>query len=222
MQKISKNIIPIIINIFLVISTIIVTFYTVSFGTVAGQVDTGVNYGWFYFATFTVDSNILLGLIALIVLISEVKNLVKKTPTPKYVPVVYLIATSLAMLTFLTVVLFLAPLRALSGHNYFDMLVGPMFFFHFFNPVLAAISYIFFIKGKIKPCTKTLAFIPLAIYGFTYFMNVVIFNRWVDFYHFTFGGRYYLVPVVFVAIFGTIYLIASLLDFLHNKVQQKS
>lgn len=222
MKKIDKSIIPIIINTFLVVSTIIVTFHTVAFGTVAGQVDTGVNYGWFYFATFTVDSNILLGVIAFIVLISEIKNLIKKSPTPKYVPVVYLIATSLAMLTFLTVVLFLAPLRAISGRNYFDMLVGPMFFFHFFNPVLAATSYIFFIKGKIKPRTKTLAFIPLAIYSFAYFINVVILNRWEDFYHFTFGGKYYLVPVVFIAIFGITYLIATTLDFLHNKFQQKT
>ena len=76
-------------NIYFLISTILVTYFTVAFGTVAGQVDTGSSYGLSYLATFTVESNIFLGLTALVSLIATRKN--KPNPT------LYLIAATLVV-----------------------------------------------------------------------------------------------------------------------------
>ena len=217
-----KKLIFTLINAFLFISTIIVTYVTLAYGTVAGQVDTGTNYGWFYIFTFTVESNILMGLIAGGACICGVRSLVKKTNLPKSLPTWYLIGATSAMLTFLIVVLFLAPVRAITtGRSYFDMLIGPMFFFHFFNPVLAAITLIFFTsKGHLGRGACFFALIPPALYAVLYIINVVFLQTWNDFYGFTFGGRYYLVPLVILVVCLIVFAIASGLAHLHNRINQ--
>ena len=206
-----------IINGFLFITTIIVTYITLAFGTVAGQVDTGASYGWQYIITFTVQSNILLGLIALINLIFSIRNLKWNKPIPRAALNWYLVASSAAMLTALTVIFFLAPLRAFSGRNYFDMLLGPMFFFHFFNPFLSAAAFIYLtprIKFARPDCF--LALIPPIAYAGPYILNVVILGAWPDFYHFTFGGHIWAILPVFIVISSITFSIATLLARLHN------
>ena len=206
------------INAFLAVSTIIVTFVTLSFGTVAGQVDTNVAESWFYILTFTVQSNILLGLVALVAMILGIRSLKTGKPLPRSLTTWYLVAASAAMLTAITVIIFLAPIRAIQGRNYFDMVLGPMFFFHFFNPFLSAAAFIYLTprtKLKLKECF--FALIPPAAYAVPYVLNVVILHTWYDFYGFTFGGKNWAVPVVFVVISAIIFGIASLLSFFHNK-----
>lgn len=206
-----------IVNAFLVLTTIIVTYITLRFGTVAGQVDTGAAYGWMYIITFTVQSNILLGLIALINLIFGIRNLKKDKPIPRAALVWYLVASSAAMLTALTVIFFLAPVRAVGGCNYFDMLLGPMFFFHFFNPFLSAAAFVYLtprIKFARPDCF--LAFIPPVAYAAPYILNVIILENWPDFYHFTFGGHYFAILPVFIVISSITFGIATVLVKLHN------
>ena len=206
------------INAFLAISTVIVTYITLSFGTVAGQVDTSVEESWFYILTFTVQSNILLGLVALVGMIFGIKNLKDKRPIPKSYTTWYLVAASAAMLTALTVIFFLAPGRAMQGKNYFEMMMGPMFFFHFFNPFLSAIAFIFFTsKEKLGIRNCLFALIPPAAYAVPYILNVVILKNWYDFYGFTFGGNNWAVPLVFIVIAGIVFSIASLLTSCHNR-----
>lgn len=206
-----------IINAFLVLTTIIVTYITLSFGTVAGQVDTGASYGWMYIVTFTVQSNLLLGLIALINLIFGIRNFTKNKPIPRAALTWYLVASSAAMLTALTVMFFLAPIRAVSGRNYFDMLLGPMFFFHFFNPFLSAAAFIYLtprIKFVRPDCF--LALLPPIAYAAPYILNVVILQNWPDFYHFTFGGHYFAILPVFIMISSVTFGIATALVKFHN------
>lgn len=206
------------INLYLFISTIIVTYITLSFGTVAGQVDTGTNVGWFYIATFTVESNIFLGVIAAASAIFGLRSLIQKVPLPKNIVSWYLVASSAAMLTCLTVVFFLAPIRASSGKNYFEMLMGPMFFFHFFNPVLSAITLVFLTDStKLTRNSRLLALLPPVLYSVPYILNVAVLKSWPDFYGITFNGKYFLIPVVFVAFCLIVYGIASLLSFCHNR-----
>ena len=207
-----------IINAFLFISTIIVTIVTLSFGTVAGQVDTGTTEGWFYIATFTVDSNILLGIVAFISLILALNSLSSKKPLPKIIPTLYLIATATTVLTFLTVLLYLAPIRALNGRNYFDMFLGPMFFFHFFNPVIAVINLIFFTDGdKLTLKSRLLSLLPFLIYAIPYCINVVFLKTWPDFYGVTFGGQYIFLPLVLLLFSSIIFIISSFLAYCHNR-----
>ena len=206
-----------IINAFLFITTIIVSYITLRFGTVAGQVDTNVEQGWFYIVTFTVQSNILLGLVALINLIFSIRNLKWGKPVPRAVFNWYLVAASAAMLTALVVIFFLAPLRAFSGRNYFDMLLGPMFFFHFFSPFLSAAAFIC-LTPKIKFARPDcfLALIPPITYAGPYILNVIILKSWPDFYNFTFGGHNWMTLPVFIVISVVTFSIASLLAHLHN------
>jgi len=206
-----------IVNAFLFLTTIIVSYITIAFGTVAGQVDTNVEYGWFYIATFTVQSNILLGIVALLGVIFSIRSLKKNKPIPRKFLVVYLMAASAAMLTALTVIFFLAPIRAVGGKNYFDMLLGPMFFFHFFNPFLSAAAFIYltpairFAKDDGYP-----ALLPPAIYAVPYILNVVILHTWYDFYGFTFGGKNWAIIFVFIVISSVTFSISRLLVYLHN------
>lgn len=206
-----------IINAFLFLTTIIVCYITLRFGTVAGQVDTNVEQGWFYIVTFTVQSNILLGLVALVNLIFSIRNLKWDKPVPRAVFNWYLVASSAAMLTALVVIFFLAPLRAVSGRNYFDMLLGPMFFFHFFNPFLSAAAFIYLtprIRFARPDCY--LALIPPIAYAGPYILNVIILENWPDFYSFTFGGHNWAILPVFIVISTITFSIASLLVYLHN------
>ena len=214
----SKRLIFTIINAFLFISSIIVTYITLTRGTVAGQVDTGEQVGWFYIVTFTVESNIFLGLVAGASTFFGVRSLFNHRPLPKTLSTWYLIAASSAMLTCLTVVFFLAPVRAASGRNYFDMLVGPMFFFHFFNPVLAAITLIFFTdQNKLTLKSRLLSILPPAIYAIPYIINVAILKNWPDFYGVTFGGQLIFIPLVFLAFCLIIFAISSTLSYCHNR-----
>lgn len=206
-----------IINIFLFITTIIVAYITLSFGTVAGQVDTNEKEGWFYIVTFTVQSNILLGLIALINLIFGVRSLKLNKPIPRAVLNWYLVASSAAMLTALVVIFFLAPMRAIGGRNYFDMLLGPMFFFHFFNPFLSAAAFIYLtpaIRFARPDCF--LALIPPIAYAGPYILNAIILQNWPDFYNFTFGGHNWAILPVFIVISTITFSTASFLVHLHN------
>ena len=209
------------INLYLFISTIIVTIITLTQGTVAGQVDTGANVGWFYIATFTVESNILLGLVAAGASIVGIRSLIRHTELPRPLTTWYLLAASSAMLTCLTVVFFLAPMRAIGGRNYFDMLLGPMFFFHFFNPILSALVLIFLTNpARINLRARLLAILPPAIYAIPYIVNVVFLNTWPDFYGITFGGKYFLIPVVFLGFCLVVFGIASALAFFHNRLHR--
>lgn len=197
-------------NIYFLISTILVTYFTVAFGTVAGQVDTGSSYGLSYLATFTVESNIFLGLTALVSLIATRKN--KQNPT------LYLIAATLVVLTCLVVVLYLSPLRVAAGKGYFDMLMGPMFFFHFFNPLLAALTLIFLFpsREKLTLRSRLFALLPLSLYGVFYFAGVIA-GLFPDFYSLTFSGRYYFIPLVVLIIASLVLAVASTLAHFYNR-----
>ncbi len=217
-----KHLLFTIINAFLFLSTIIVTYVTLTHGTVAGQVDTGTNYGWFYIVTFTVESNIFLGIIAALSMALGIRSLVRKVELPRLLTIWYLVAASAVALTCLTVIFFLAPLRAFSGRNYFEMMMGPMFFFHFFNPVLACLTLIF-LSGPTKLTLKArlLALLPPILYSIPYILNVAVFKTWPDFYKLTFDGKYFLIPVVFVVFCLVVFGISSLLAFFHNKYISK-
>ena len=210
------------INAFLFVTTIIVTYITLSFGTVAGQVDTNVEEGWYYILTFTVQSNILLGLIAFVGMILGIRNLKKELPIPKSFLTWYLVASSAAMLTAITVIFFLAPGRALQGKNYFEMMMGPMFFFHFFNPFLSAFTFIFLTPpAKLGARNCLFSLLPPVVYGLFYVTNVVFLKNWYDFYGFTFGGNDWATIPVFVIIGLVTFSIALLLTSCHNRYIKK-
>lgn len=218
-----KNLFFIFSNLFIFITTAIAVPVTLIVGSRATRLDDlGIPY-WEHIATFTILSNIFLGLIALISTVFAIICLSRHRPLPKALSTWYLTATSAVMLTFLTVILFLAPMRVISGKSYFDMLLESMFFLHFFNPILAAVTFVFLLDGaKINLKSRLLAVLPIVIYAVPYITCVVFLKTWPDFYGVTFGGRYYLTPLVFVIFCLVLFGIASTLAFFHNKRLQKT
>ncbi len=210
-------------NLFIFVMTAVMVTITLTFGSWAARKDNGPFTYWQHVVTFTILSNIFLGIVALVAAIIGHKRAKTNRPLPRKLLTWYLIATTSGMLTCLTVVFFLAPVRAASGKDYFDMVLGPMFFLHFFDPILAAITYIF-LSGKSRTATKDrfLSMLPPIIYAAPYIICVAIIHIWPDFYGLTFGGRYYLLFFVAIAFLFIVFGISSMLAFFHNKCASKS
>lgn len=210
----------VIINLFIFLTMLISVPVTLCIGSRASRLDGGDIPYWQHIVTFTILSNIFIGIIALISAIVKFVTAKKQKPFPFSLNIWYLAAATAGMITFLTVIFFLAPMRAISGKSYFDMLLEPMFFLHFLNPVLAAISYMFFLQSeKIAPKFYLFATLPILVYAVPYLLCVVVFKIWPDFYGLTFGGRYYLLPLVFIAFSVISLLIAIVLSHFHNQNQ---
>ena len=147
------------------------------------------------FKFFTVQSNILMGIMALVFAIIEIMVLTKKIKEiHKHLYVLKLIATVGVVLTFLTTALFLAPS---SSKGYFALFKNANLFLHFIIPLLSAITFIFFEKtDKIKFKYVCLGVLPMLLYGIYYTIN--IFSHVVDgkilpeydWYGFVAGGVY--------------------------------
>ena len=217
-----RNLWFIILNLFIFLSTMIVSVATLTADSIAGQVEIKVTAGWMYIATFTVLSNFLLGIVALFAVIYGIRFSRTGKEIPKTLIIWYLVAASSTMLTALTVLLFLAPLRALRGKDYFLMLSGPMFFFHFLNPIIASICYVFLApKTQISKKSIIYCIVPPLIYGVMYGINVVLLHAWHDFYGFTFGGQNWTVAPVFAVILLVTYGMGYLLDLLRSRHAKK-
>ena len=220
------------INLFIFITMIIAVTSTLIFGGRATRLDAGTTAGaaqitegtfggveikyWHHVASFTILSNIFLGIVALISAIIALKN-PNKPFSPK-VSTWYLVAATSATLTFLVVIFFLAPMRAMNGKNYFDMLLEQMFFLHFINPVLSTVSFVFFLntKEKISLKARLLSILPPVIYSTPYVFCVCIIKCWPDFYGLTFGGKYYYIPIDYLVVCGIMFGVSSVLAALHN------
>ena len=213
-MKDRKNCLFIIINLFIFITTAIAVPVSLTVGSRSARLDNlGMPHGQ-HIVTFTLLSNIFLGITALVSAILKIH----REKTSNRLGTWYLTAATAGMITCLTVLFFLGPVRATSGKNYFDLILEPMFFLHFLNPILAAISFMFLLKGNhVGLKSRLLAIMPIIIYAVPYILFVAILQIWPDFYGLTFGGKYYLMPLVFAAFSLVSFLVASVLAYFHNK-----
>ena len=175
-----------------------------------------------FFRYFTNLSNLYAGIVSLIIFIFSLFHFKEDYVLPKWLRIVQLTAVTSLVLTFLTVLVFIAPTFAMNGNNYFDMFMYDMFFFHFFNPVLVFITFLFFTKGE-KLTWKEAFFgiCPMGLYSIFYSI-VVLSGIMEDFYGFTFGGKYWLLPIVLPVMFGSTYLISFMSSFIYNKLVCKN
>lgn len=224
------------LNLFIFVTMVIAVTSTLIYGSRATRLDASSTAGiaqltngifggtkiehWHHIVSFTILSNIFLGIVALVSAITVLKH--PKKEFPRTLSIWYLVAASSTMLTFLTVILFLAPMRAMGGKNYFDMLLEQMFFLHFLNPILGAICYVFFLDTKEKVRFKSclLAILPPVIYSSPYIICVCVIKCWPDFYGLTFGGKYYTIPFVYLVFCSVMLIISSSLASLHNHFSQ--
>jgi len=207
----------IIINFIIAVDSIVIATLGIVCGAGEGQLG---NYiiGWGYFKPYTMDSNMFTGLVALIVVAYCLKNIRnEEKQLPWWLMRAYLMGTTCLVLTFLIASLFLAPIQVMNGRNYFLMFSGDMFFFHFLNPCLATISLTALLRDTgFSFADRFIGMIPTIVYSIVYFVMVVALKWWNDFYHFTFGGKYYLIPGVVAVIYGAAYMSSYLLTRIHN------
>ncbi len=144
------------------------------------------------FKYFTVDSNVIAGLVSLcymIYLCRMAKGKIKEMP--KFMSYLKLASTTGVTLTMMVTVFFLAPR---STTTYFAYFMNSNFFMHFLTPLLCIITFAFFEPVNLsfkETCFGTCFMILYALY---YIPNILLHldNGMVspayDWYGFLFGG----------------------------------
>lgn len=214
-----RNIIALIINTFIVISTFIIMIKGISYGASSGQVGENM-IGIGYFKPYTIDTNVLNGIVALMMATFNIYNLIdNKDELPRFLVVGQLIATVGVTVTLLTVIFFLAPTFYISGMGAIWLFSNDMFFFHLINPILSIINFVLLDKRYVLNRKEIcMGISTTVIYSFVYLYNVVITKNWSDFYGFTFGGKLYMGLISIVVM----YIATLLISFVLTKLNSKS
>lgn len=167
---------------------VIFTAYGMSrFFTVGGDGNMAVmNTRCFQF--FTVDSNLLAALAALLLLIGQISFLRGgKPPHPALLVLKHVGATAVGV-TFFTVFCFLGTL-----YGYRSMIAGVNLYMHLLTPLLAMLGFCLLEKQpRLRFRGVFLGLLPTILYGIVYVILVVFQKRWLDFYGFNIGGHWIL------------------------------
>ncbi len=137
-----------------------------------GEDATLLGGGWVFLRYFTTDSNILLGVIALIALPFDFLLARKKEKQGhKWLRILYLVGNTGTAITMLTVLFFLGPTM-----GYPLMLKGGNLFMHLLTPLVAIVRVFFFEINEVELTWKAAWFgaIPVGVYGIAYMINVVV------------------------------------------------
>ena len=119
------------------------------------------------FKFFTVDSNLFMGLIALLFIVKQIRN--KELTKTMYI--LKLMATTSVTLTFIVVFAYLGPI---SKDGIKSMLQNSNLFFHLIIPVLSIINFTLFEKtDKLKKNDTLYGLLPITIYSIMYGTNVL-------------------------------------------------
>lgn len=122
---------------------------------------------------FTVESNLLMGVVALIFSINEIDVLNGKQQEIKLCNYkLKLMATTAVGLTFFVVFAYLGPI-ATTGLS--SLLMNSNLFFHLIIPVLSILNFVLFERtDKLKFKSTFYGIIPTAVYGYYYLFNIII------------------------------------------------
>ncbi len=122
---------------------------------------------------FTVQSNLLMGVVALIFAIKEIQllnNKIEDINVKFYI--LKLMATTAVGLTFLTVFAYLGPI---AKDGIISLLMNSSLFFHLIIPVISMLNFVIFERtDKIKIKNSVYTLIPTVLYGVYYSINVFI------------------------------------------------
>ena len=122
---------------------------------------------------FTVQSNILMGIIALFFACLEIKLLkgkIEEISTKAYV--LKLMATTAVGLTFLVVFAYLGPI---TEYGIIAMIMNSNLFFHLITPLLSMICFAAFERtNKVKFKYTFLGIIPTFLYAIYYMINIFV------------------------------------------------
>ena len=147
-----------------VLAVLVFTVWILSFffwrdGTLGGD-------GWSDLKYFTVESNLLVGIVAVVWLVFR---LVKgEGAIPKWLTLLKFLSSAAVFVTFTVVVLFLGPL-----YGYGRMYYGSNLFFHLLIPLAAILEYVFF-GEEVSFRESFFAVAPPVLYGIGYLSNCLV------------------------------------------------
>ncbi|MCR5135782.1 MAG: hypothetical protein K6C12_01600 [Oscillospiraceae bacterium] len=144
---------------------------------------------------FTVDSDILLGILSLAAAVDEWRVWKGgKTEVSTRTLVLKLVATVGVSLTMLVTVFFLAP-TTFRQYGWFGMFKGSNFFLHLVNPILAIAVFLRYEGSGRLPFAHTFtAFVPMLLYAVYYLAETLshvengVIAKGYDWYGFFFNG----------------------------------
>ena len=202
------------ILIFLLVLTGTVIMFTIGSGALT---DKGITV----FKFFTFQSNVFMGIVALIYAIFQLLIIKGKKDKLSHVLLVFNhVGVTAVALTFVIVVAFLAP-----GYGFDKMYNNANLFFHALVPLVAMINFMFFEKeASIKFKETVYSVIPSLLYGIVYFIIVASLNGYgdinIDFY--MFGARGPLVGAFnFLAVMSIAYGLGLLIYFINHLIFKK-
>lgn len=138
----------------------ILSFFFWRDGALAGD-------GWSDLKYFTVESNLLTGVTAVLWLV--LRAIKGKGGAPKWLSLLKYLAAVSVFVTFTVVILFLGPL-----YGYGRMYYGSNLFFHLIIPLLAILEMIFLAEEDISFRESFLGMIPTLLYGVGYLVNCLM------------------------------------------------
>lgn len=123
--------------------------------------------GWSDLKYFTVESNLLVGIVAILfVILRLVKG---EGKMPRWIAFLKYISAVAVFVTFAVVVIFLGPL-----YGYGRMYYGANLFFHLLIPLFAIAEEIFLEEERVSFRESFLAVIPPVVYGIGYLTNCLV------------------------------------------------
>ena len=167
------------------------------------------------FCMFTVNSNILCGIAMLMALPYTIDGLItKQFYLPDWMVDLLFAGTTSVALTFLVSLCILAPVK-----GFVLIFTGSRFFLHGLCPILAMITFCFFITSHVITLRESIfAMLPVMLYAMVYYFMVEILGPknggWDDFYGFLTRIPQWISLLSFMPL---TFAIASVLRWLHNR-----
>ena len=161
---------------------------------------------------FTVDSNILMGIFALIAAIDQLRVIKgKKKEVSVFVLVLKLTGTVGVTLTMLVTIFFLAPTMA-PTYGILPLFANSNFFMHLLNPILSIVAFLAFERSKRIAFVHTFTgIIPLVIYSIYYTAAALTHLEngaiapgydWYGFFILGMSSAYIVLPIIIAVTYG--------------------
>ena len=118
------------------------------------------------FTFYTENSNVFSAVVCLLVVLAQLRGLVTGRPLPRWVKTLKFIAACCLTMTFLTVVLVLAPYYPEQGGVVSLLTESSMLYHHLLNPLCVFVSFVFLERDpKLPARCIPLALVPTVLYG---------------------------------------------------------
>ena len=178
---------------------------------------------------FTLQSNMMCGVVALIIVVFEILILLKKIDKlPVWLKTIKMVTNTGVFLTLVVVVFFLGFVAIAEGYSYFILFQDENLFFHFLTPLIAVISFTFFEKGDdIKFKYTFFNIIHMVLYANFYVINVMLelikddaIKRYDWYYFFAIDNNFLSFLIIFFGVILT-YGLGFIMWFINRKLYKK-